>query len=85
MLNNYLKIIYFISIILFLYFVVFTYFSNENISQIKNKFITDKKNLDLKINNLPIIKNDTNDIIIYNSDEFLEKKIKKRKIWELLK
>jgi len=31
------------------------------------------------------LENDTNDVIIYNSSEFLEKKIKKRKIWELLK
>ena len=35
--------------------------------------------------NLPIIKNDTDDIILYNTNKNLEKKIKKRKIWELLK
>jgi len=34
---------------------------------------------------IPILENDTNDVITYNSSEFLEKKIKKRKFWELLK
>ncbi len=37
------------------------------------------------LSNLPILENDTNDVITYNSSEFLEKKIKKRKFWELLK
>ncbi len=85
MIIKYLKIFYFIIIIFFLYFILFTYFSNENISHINSKFIQNKKLSELSINNLPVIKNDTEDIILYNTDEFTKKKIKKRKIWELLK
>ena len=85
MLNNSLKIIYFIIIIVFLYLVFSIYFSNDNI--IKNTNILRKSEILIgkKSNNLPILKNDTNNVIIYNSDDITNKKIKKRKIWELLK
>ena len=84
MLENILKIIYFILIILFLYFFLFTYFSRENINFI-NKFNADEIKSKFNKTNLPVIKNDTDNIILYNSNKDLEKKIKKRKIWELLK
>ena len=84
MFENIFKIIYFILIILFLYFVLFTYFCRENINFI-NKFNTGEIKSEFNKANLPIIKNDTDDIILYNTNKDLEKKIKKRKIWELLK
>ena len=41
--------------------------------------------LDKKFNNLPIIKNDTNDIIEYTNEIEIFKNKKQRKFWELLK
>jgi len=85
MLNNSLKIFYFILVNIFFYFVLSTYFSKTNISKVENKIFSIKKNVEKKSYNLPIVKNDTDNIIVYNSEELIEKKIKKRKIWELLK
>ena len=67
---------------MFLYFIFATYFSKKNINEIQNRILnTDKKNSSY---NLPMIKNDTEDIILYNPEEPIDKKIKKRKIWDLL-
>ena len=85
MLNSSLKIFYFILIILFFYIVLFTYFSKNNILKIENKILDEKRKSVIQSYDLPIVKNDTNNIIVYNSEEFIEKKIKKRKFWELLK
>ena len=85
MLNSSLKIFYFILIILFFYIVLFTYFSKNNILKIENKILDEKRKSVTQSYDLPIVKNDTNNIIVYNSEEVIEKKIKKRKFWELLK
>jgi len=85
MLNNSLKFFYFILIILFFYFILSTYFSKTNISKIHNKILDTERESNLQSHDLPLVKNDTNNIIIYNSEEVIEKKIKKRKVWELLK
>ena len=85
MLDKSLKVFYFILIIFFFYFVLFNYFSQNNISTIKNKMLEIKEKSETYSFDLPVIKNDTDNIIFYNSEEYIEKKIKKRKIWELLK
>ena len=85
MLNSAVKIFNFILIILFFYFVLFTYFSKNNISKIKKKMLELERKSEIQSYVLPILKNDTNNIIIYNPEDITEKKIKKRKIWELLK
>ena len=46
----------------------------------QNNIILSDKSKDLKI-----LKNDTNNVIIYNSENVTNDRIKKRKIWELLK
>lgn len=79
------KVIYFIIILLFIYLVFVIYFSEENIKKIKKNRVNIENSFKDYLSNLPILENDTNDVIIYNSSEFLEKKIKKRKFWELLK
>ena len=79
------KVIYFIIILLFVYLLFAIYFSEENIKKIKKNRINIENSFKDYLSNLPILENDTNDVIIYNSSEFLEKKIKKRKFWELLK
>jgi len=79
------KVIYFIIILIFVYLLFAIYFSEENIKKIKKNRINIENSFKDYLSNLPILENDTNDVIIYNSSEFLEKKIKKRKFWELLK
>ena len=79
------KVVYFIIILLFLYLLFVIYFSEENIKKIKKNRINIENSFKDYLSNLPILENDTNDVIIYNSNEFLEKKIKKRKFLELLK
>jgi hypothetical protein len=79
------KVIYFIIILLFLYLLFAIYFSEENIKKIKKNRVNIENSFKDYLSNLPILENDTSDVIIYNSSEFLEKKIKKRKFEELLK
>ena len=79
------KVVYFIIILLFVYLLFAIYFSEENIKKIKKNRVHIENSFKDYLSNLPILENDTSDVIIYNSSEFLEKKIKKRKFWELLK
>ena len=79
------KVVYFIIILLFVYLLFAIYFSEENIKKIKKNRVNIENSFKDYLSNLPTLENDTNDVIIYNSSEFLEKKIKKRKFWELLK
>ena len=79
------KVVYFIIILIFVYLLFAIYFSEENIKKIKKNRVHIENSFKDYLSNLPILENDTNDVITYNSSEFLEKKIKKRKFWELLK
>ena len=79
------KVIYFIIILISVYLLFAIYFSEENIKKIKKNRINIENSFEDYLSNLPILENDTNNVITYNSSEFLEKKIKKRKFWELLK
>ena len=78
---------FFIIVVVLFFFYIFTYYtSNKNIENIKmNRFnietILEKNSL-----NLPVLKDDTNNIIEFNSsfdDEIKENK--PRKFWNLLK
>jgi hypothetical protein len=79
------KVVYFIIILSFFYLLFAIYFSEENIKKIKKNRVNIENSFKDYLSKLPILENDTNDVIIYNSSEFLEKKIKRRKFWELLK
>ena len=80
-----------INLFLLLLFFIFTiltitfYFSDENIRK-TNKFRSLYSiNLNKMINNLPLLKNDTSDIIQYKNDVEIYKKKKKNYIfWDLL-
>ena len=82
-LNTLYLIIFFIST-----FVVFNYyFSEKNVIHInKSRSIYPNELIINKIKSLPVLKNDTNNIISYsnNVDEFKKKK-KKYRFFELLK
>jgi len=82
------KVINLFFLLLFLIFTFLTitfYFSDENIRK-TNKFRSLYSiNLNKMINNLPLLKNDTSDIIQYKNDVEIYKKKKKNYIfWDLL-
>ena len=75
-----------LSVILFFFFIYEYYSSNKNIeSKDYNRSNIDQI-LKKKINDLPVLNNDTNNVIEFNDS--LESEIsseKKRSFWELLK
>ena len=82
------KVINLFLLLLFFIFTILTitfYFSDENIRK-TNKFRSLYSiNLNKMINNLPLLKNDTSDIIQYKNDVEIYKKKKKNYIfWNLL-
>ena len=82
------KVINLFFLLLFFIFTFLTitfYFSDENIRK-TNKFRSlYSVNLNKMINNLPLLKNDTSDIIQYKNDVEIYKKKKKNYIfWDLL-
>jgi len=79
--NSFFLLLFFIFTILTITF----YFSDENIRK-TNKFRSLYSiNLNKMINNLPLLKNDTSDIIQYKNDVEIYKKKKKNYIfWDLL-
>jgi len=84
MLNESIKIIKTLIILIFLFIIINFYFSKNNIK--KNITIIDRyKNQNIKnLDSLPLIKNDTKNIINYeslNTEDF--KKQKKRSFFEL--
>ena len=71
-------------ITLFVYFTLKFYFSDTNkrnsfraLNNIDKKLLIDKENL-------PILENDTNNVIEYNFEGSKKNKIKKRYFWNLL-
>ena len=86
MIKNILNVTMFILIIFFSVFVISHYLSEKN----KKKILLNRVNIDSniykKINNLPILKNDTSNIIEFNSGyQTNEEKNVKRKFWDLIK
>ena len=73
------NIFFFISLFIFIFLVSKHYFSEQNIiftNKSRSSYIWEQKENN---KNLPLLKNDTNDIIIYKND--LEEFKKKRKKW----
>ena len=76
------KNIFFITIfIVFIFFISKHYFSEEHITftnKVRSSYTLNT------VNNLPLLKNDTNDIIVYTNglEEF--KKSRKKRFWERL-
>ena len=85
MLKEVKYVVYLLTIFFFIFFVIKFYLSENNIKW-SNKVILQYQNvLDKKFINLPIIKDDTNDIIEYTSEIEDFKNKKQRKFWDLLK
>jgi hypothetical protein len=85
MLKEIKYVVYLLTIFFSIFFVIKFYLSENNI-KLSNKVMLQYQNeLDKKFNNLPIIKDDTNDIIEYTNEIEEFKNKKQRKFWDLLK
>ena len=81
-----LNLIMFLFIIFFILIISKYYFSNKNINSKKNNLSNIDQILKEKISDLPVLLNDTNDVIIFN-DTLRENESyeKKRSFWDLFK
>jgi len=78
----------FFTVLIFLFFFsVYNYYSsNKNIKNVNLKRLNIEKNLKTQIFNLPVLTNDTNDVIEFNSSFSEEiQSDEKRNFWDLLK
>jgi len=86
MLKNIKYIFFLLSISIFLILIGIFYFSEENIKAINKSRALFLNNINVDIQNLPYLKNDTNNIVEYTDDlEIFKKKRKKYKFFDLLK
>ena len=86
MLKKIKNIFYLISYIIFITFIIVFYFSDENIRSINKSRSLSYENLNKKIKNLPLLENDTANIIEYTKDsEARRKKKKYYKFFDLIK
>ena len=85
MLKEVKYVIYLFTIFFSIFFVVKFYLSENNFNRSNKVIFQYQKELDKKFNNLPIIKNDTNDIIEYTNEIEEFKNMKQRKFWDLIK
>ena len=76
---------YFIFIILLLSYVIIVYFSEDVSLKINQNRSNYSKNIETRVLEIPLLKNDTDNIINFNLQNNIEKKIKKRYFWNLLK
>ncbi len=85
MLKEVKYVVYLLTIFFFIFFVIKFYLSEDNIKW-SNQIILQYQNiLDNKFISLPIIKDDTNDIIEYTNEIEDFKNKKQRKFWDLFK
>jgi len=83
MIKNILSVIIFLTICIFVFFIVSTYTSDKK--KIKSNRINVYKKIEENISNLPILKNDTNEVIEFNSGYDNENNKIKRNFWKLFK
>ena len=71
-------------VILFFYFTFIKYISDENIKKINLNRLNIEEKIEKGFSDLPILENDTNNIIEFNSGINTENQIK-RNFWDLIK
>ena len=85
MIKNILSVLIFLFTISFLFLVTNTYFSNNQQIMIKKNREKILQTIQDKINGLPILVNDTENVIEYNSGFEEDKNNIKRNFWKLFK
>jgi len=81
MIMQFKNIIFLMSFIIFTFLTINYYFSEENMIRINKSRSTYELTL---YNNLPLLKNNTNNIIVYKNDLEEFKKKRKKRLWENL-
>ena len=80
------NLFFLIFIVIFFFNIFAYYFSNKNIKNINLNRLNIDNILQNKISNLPVLKNDTNNVIEFNSMDSKEiKNNENRSFWDLLK
>ena len=85
MIKNIFSVLIFLSICIFIFFLISTYISDKNTKKIntnRNRVYTKIKE---NISSLPLLANDTNDVIEFNSGYNNDNNKIKRNFWNLLK
>ena len=85
MLKEVKNVVYLFTIFFSIFFIINYYISENNVKLSNKVILQHQKELDKKFNNLPIIKDDTSDIIEYTNEIEEFKNKKQRKFWDLLK
>ncbi len=85
MLKEVKYVVYLLTIFFFIFFVIKFYLSENNIKWSNKVILQYQDILDKKLISLPIIKDDTNNIIEYTSEIEDFKNKKQRKFWDLFK
>jgi len=84
MLKKIKNIFYLASSLIFIIIITRFYFSDQNIREIKKSRSFYSVKLNNNTHNLPLLKNDTNNIIVYINDLEDFKKKRKKRFWEKL-
>ena len=77
-----LQLAFIISLFIFIFLV---YFSKDLSNKINQNRVFYSKNIKNKALKIPLLKNDTDNVIKFNLEENVDRKIKKRHFWNLLK
>ena len=86
MLKKIQNIFYLLLFFVFITLTISFYFSDQNIKETNKSRSIYAVKLNYYTQNLPLLKNDTNNIIEYKNDvEVYKKKKKKYKFWDLIK
>ena len=86
MYSKIVKFIIILFVLFFFYFIFNYYFSNENYETLNKNRLTEEEIIAKYLSILPLIKNDTNNVIEYNLGYTEENRDStKRKFWELFK
>ena len=85
MIKHFFSVLIFFFIFLFIFFIISTYISDKNTKKISLNRINILSKIENSIPNLPILKNDTHDVIKYNSGYDNDSNKIKRNFWNLFK
>ena len=85
MIKNIFSVLIFLFIFSFIFFIISTYSSDKNKKKINLNRKNVYSNVEDNLSNLPLLKNDTHDAILFNTGYANDKKKIKRNFWNLFK
>ena len=85
MIKNFFSVLIFLFIFLFIFFIISTYISDENKKKINLNRANIYSKIENSLTNLPLLKNDTQNVIKFNSGYENDSKKIKRNFWDLFK